>query len=116
VATHSPNESEAYEIAMRAFEKISRALGKNHIDTARALINLGVIMSCRGQLMKAQNLLSKAQFIYSKKLPINHPDLISSTTNLELIQRALEKGKVTDLLSRLIRKPYFRRYIPSPTL
>lgn len=116
VATRSPSDPEAYVIAIRALEKISLALGRRHIDTARALINLGVIMAHRAQLMDAQAMFKKASFIYSKVLPTGHPDRSASEANLEHVQQGLKKGRSMDYLSRLSRRPYFRRYIPSSTL
>jgi len=116
VATLSPNDPEAYAVTIRAFEKIYQALGKNHIDTARAVMNLGFIMSHRGQLMEAQDALRNAQILYSRMLPPNHPDRTASALSLELIQYAIKKSRTTEFLSRLSRKPHFRRYIPSPTL
>jgi len=116
VATLTLSDPEAYAIAVRAFEKISLALGRRHIDTARALINLGVIMCQREQLTDAQAMFKNALSIYSKVLPSGHPDRLASEANLECIQQHLKKGRSIDYLSRLSRKPHFRRYIPSSTL
>jgi len=72
----------AHLVAQRAYNIANKNFTPNNVNTADALLKLGIIKQTLGSLGEAENLLLKALLILEKNLGLNHPDLAVIMTNL----------------------------------
>jgi tetratricopeptide (TPR) repeat protein len=62
-------------------------LGPDHLDTARALNTLGLVLRAQGALAEARSVHERALGIREDQLGHDHPDTASSLSNLALVLR-----------------------------
>ncbi len=69
-------------VAQRTYTIADNNFGSNDVNTADALLKLGIIRQTLGRLNEAENHLLKALLILEKQLSPNHPDLAVVMTNI----------------------------------
>ena len=69
-------------VAQRAYDIADKNFGLNNINTADALLKLGIIRHTLGNLNEAEDHLQQALLILEKQLGLEHPDLAVIMTNL----------------------------------
>jgi len=69
-------------VAQRTYTIADNNFGSNDVNTADALLKLGIIRQTLGSLNEAENHLLKALLILEKQLSPNHPDLAVVMTNI----------------------------------
>jgi len=69
-------------VAQRAYDIANKNFGLNNVNTADALLKLGIIRHTLGNLNEAENHLRQALLILEKQLGPRHPDLAVIMTNL----------------------------------
>jgi len=69
-------------IAQRAYDTADKNFGLNNVNTADALLKLGIIKHTLGNLNEAEDHLQQALLILERQLGPRHPDLAVIMTNL----------------------------------
>jgi CHAT domain-containing protein/Tfp pilus assembly protein PilF len=77
--------SKALPLALRALEVNEKILGKDHLDTATCVNNLGILYSEMAHYIQAQSLFNRALEIREKALRPEHPDTAATLNSLGLL-------------------------------
>jgi hypothetical protein len=94
------HKAEALEVLV--LEKMRKLLGKDHLDTLRAMGSLAATYYNLGQFLQAGELGAGTLEKYRKLLGEDHPDTIRVMRNLALIYRNLDKVPEAEELERLV--------------
>jgi hypothetical protein len=73
---------EAGELEVKVLEARRRVLGEEHLDTIRAMANLGATYRNQGRLKEAEELEVKVLAVRRRVLGEEHPDTITAIANL----------------------------------
>ncbi len=83
-------------VAQRAHDIANKNFGQNDVNTADALLKLGIINQTLGHLHKAEDRLQKALLILEEQLSPNHPDLAVIMTNLGNVYFELQRPELSE--------------------
>ncbi len=90
------NYKNALLVAQRAYDIADKNFSPNNINTADALLKLGIIKQTLGNLNEAEDYLLKALFILKKQLNPDHPDLAVIMTNLGNVYFESKRPKLSE--------------------
>ncbi len=102
--------------AQRAYHIADKNFGLNSVNTADALLKLGIINQTLGNLNRAEDHLLKALIILEMKLYPLHPDLAVIMTNLGNVYFELQRPETSEkyhLQALTIRKNAFGKNDPA---
>lgn len=86
----------AFFVAQRIYDIANKNFGSNNINTADALLKLGIINQTLENLSEAEDHLQRALFILEKQLNPNHPDLAVIMTNLGNVYFELQRPELSE--------------------
>lgn len=93
--------AEAERLYKACFDETKTALGENHPDILKLMLDTGASVSCQGKYKEAEELIKKCLDKHREVLGENHPETLGVAFSLATVLLKSKKYKESELIQKL---------------